>query len=328
MRRRPVLVGILVTVGVPAVVGLGWGGWRLWRRERDPMGVAGGVRLLYRVDAPRSRTAPAPNQPGVPQRTADAVRERIKPYNRHAIVQAQRDELEVLIPAIGGPPPMDQFKLLIARSGRLEFKVVDDGSDYMKTIAVELHRNPFEGVTIQPESWGDPAGGRDHEDLFLVGAQAEQLVAALSALVRVHPLPEDHDILLEKRASDWRTYYVFSTAHLDNADVREAEVNWAMDKAGDPEVSIELTSAGGEKFSALTGRSVGRKVAIVLEDRVVTAPVINGRIPGFRVRVTLGADYNPYERAQAAKDLVAVLRQQALPAPMVLVSEETVSPRD
>jgi len=64
------------------------------------------------------------------------------------------------------------------------------------------------------------------------------------------------------------------------------------------------------------------------ENRVVTAPVINGKIPGFRLRITLGARDDVYQLQQDAKDLVAVLRQQALPAPIVLVSEETVAQRE
>jgi len=56
--------------------------------------------------------------------------------------------------------------------------------------------------------------------------------------------------------------------------------------------------------------------------------VINGKIPGFRLRITLGARDDVYQLQQDAKDLVAVLRQQALPAPIVLVSEETVAQRE
>jgi preprotein translocase subunit SecD len=324
VRRRPVLVGILVAVGVPLVAGLGWGGWRLWRRETDPMGVAGGVRLVYRVDARRTH-APAPNQPGVAQRTADAVHQRIRAYNRHASVRANRDELEVLIPAVGGPPPMDVLKLLIARSGRIEFKMVDDGSAYMKTLAVLAHRAPSDGVKVDAESWSDPSGV-EHDDVFFVGAGPEQLVAAVGALVRAQPIPDDHEILFERRASDWRTHYLFSKAHIDNADIFTADQTWSTDN-GNPEVAIELTNPGGQKLAALSERSIGRKMAIVFEDRVVTAPVINARM-GIRLRITLGVRDDVYELRRDAQDLVAVLRQQALPAPIILLREETVSPRE
>jgi len=314
-----------VAVGVPAVAGLGWGGWRLWRRETDPMGVAGGVRLVYRVDAPRTH-APAPNQPGIAQRTADAVQQRIRPYNRHALVRANSNELEVLIPAIGGPPPMDALKRLIARSGRIEFKIVDDGSAYMKAVAVLAYRTPSAGVTVDADNWSDPSG-TEHDDVLLVSASPEQLAAAIDPLVRVQPIADDHEILLGERTSGWRTYYVFSKVHLDNADIQTADQTWSVDN-GAPEVSIELTTRGGEKLAALTERSVGKKMAIIFENRVVTAPVINGKIPGFRLRITLGVRDDMSQLLLEAKDLVAVLRQQALPAPIVLVSEEAVSPRE
>jgi len=291
------------------------------------MGVAGGVRLVYRVDAPRMRThAPAPNQPGIAQRTADVVHQRIKPYNRHASVRANRDELEVLIPAIGGPPATDAIKRVIGRSGRIEFKIVDEGSAYMKGVALLAHRTPSAGIKVDAESWNDPSGAA-HDDVFLVGAGPEQLGAGVEVLVRAQPIPDDHDILFERRASDWRTHYVFSEVQLDNGDIQTADQTWSTD-TGNPEVSIELTTRGGEKLAALTERSVGKKMAIVFENRVVTAPVINGKIPGFRLRITLGARDDVYQLQQDAKDLVAVLRQQALPAPIVLVSEETVAQRE
>jgi preprotein translocase subunit SecD len=292
----------------------------------DPMGVAGGVRLVYRVQAPRRRALPpAPNAAGVVERTADVVRQRIKSYNRRASVNVNGDQIEVLIPDIGGQQPVDVFKRIIERSGRLEFKLVDDGSAYMKTVAVAAYRTPFPGVSVQPESWTDQTNGQSHEDIFLAGERSEQLVAAVEAILRAQPLPEDHQILLEQRASDWRTYYAFSQNHVDNADLRGADVTFST--SGDPEVAVELNPAGSAKLAALTERTLGRKIALVFEDRVVTAPVVIGKIPGPRLRIALGARANPYELQQEAKDLVALLRVQPLPAPVVLVSEAKVAPR-
>lgn len=323
MGRRSFVVGILVTAGVAVAGGLGW---RFGRLEMDPMGVAGGVRLVYRVDAPHRRHCrPGESHAGVVERTADVVRQRIKAYNRRASVRVDREQLEVLIPAVGGPQPIDMFKRLIERSGRFEFKLVDDGSAYMKTVAVAAYRTPFPGVSIQPESWTDQTNGQSHEDVFLAGERSEQLVAAVEAILRTQPLQDQHQILLEQRASDWRTYYVFSQNQVDNAALRGADVTFSDN--GDPEVAVELNPAGSAQLAALTERSLGRKIALVFEDRVVTAPVVIGKIPGPRLRIALGARANPYELQQEAKDLVALLRSQPLPAPVVLLSEESVAPR-
>jgi len=325
MRRRSVLVGVLVAVGVAGLGLAGWFGLRFARHEMDPIGVAGGVRLVYRVGAPGRRASlPGPNRSGVADRTADVVRERIKRYNRHASVRVNRDQLEVLIPDVDGAPSIDALKHLIARSGRLEFKLVDDGAAYMKMVAVAAYRAPSAGVSVQPESWIDNTSGQAHEDVFLAGERSEQLVDAVEVILRTQPLPEDHQILLERRASDWRTYYVFSQSHVDNADLRSADQT-SSDK-GDPEVSVELNPSGAQRLSALTERSVGRKLALVLEGQIVTAPVIIGKIGAGRLRITLGPRDNAFALQKEAKDLVAVLRSQPLPAPLILMSEETVAP--
>jgi preprotein translocase subunit SecD len=57
-------------------------------------------------------------------------------------------------------------------------------------------------------------------------------------------------------------------------------------------------------------------MAIILDEKVSSAPTIEGRIGGGRARITLGGFSDPYQLQQEAKDLVAVLRTGALPAPL------------
>ncbi len=178
------------------------------------------------------------------------------------------------------------------------------------------------------ESWTEKSSGAEHEDVFLAGERKDQLFAAVQAAIAVDPIPVGHEILLERRESDWRSYYLFWEVQLDNADVTNADQGWAPED-GRPYVAIELAPGGATKLSDLTGRSVGRKLAIVFENLVVTAPVIEGRIPNFRVRISLGQVADPFQLQQEAKDLVAVLRVQPLPAPIVLESDEVVAaPRE
>ena len=56
-------------------------------------------------------------------------------------------------------------------------------------------------------------------------------------------------------------------------------------------------------------------MAIILDEKINSAPVIEGRI-GARGRITLGGFGDPFQLQQEAKDLVAVLRSGALPAPL------------
>ena len=85
-------------------------------------------------------------------------------------------------------------------------------------------------------------------------------------------------------------------------------------------VQFELSRTGGRRFSQFTGQHIGDFLAIVLDNEVMSAPVIRDRI-GNRGQIELGAA--PLEQA---RDLALVLRAGALPAPLVVVEERTVGP--
>jgi preprotein translocase subunit SecD len=75
----------------------------------------------------------------------------------------------------------------------------------------------------------------------------------------------------------------------------------------------------------LTGDNVGRKMAIVLDEKVTSAPVINSKITEHG-RITMGGGGDPMAQHQEVKDLIAVLRSGALPAPLKKSFETQVGP--
>jgi len=285
------------------------------------MGVAGGVRLVYAVDfghpweAGRSRVE-------LLRRTVDSLDQRARAANPSAIVRAIGNQIEVLLPAIGRALPVDITKRQLSRSGRLEFRRVDDGSTAMTNLVFLLVNDPQPGVRSDVDSWTDRDGGADHHDEFLTGETREQLEAAIRALTRNWPGAADHELLVEQRASDWRSHYVFRQIHLDNGDVVSSDVG--MPPGEHAEVLLELTEDGRKKQEALTRGAIGHKIAIVFEGQVVTAPVVIGPMNTRRVRITMGT-YDEGAALQEAKDLVAVLRMSGLPAPVTLVREENVA---
>jgi preprotein translocase subunit SecD len=319
-RGRVVLVSALLGVLCAGVVAAAWFGVGLWRTVRDPMGVAGGVRLVYEVDfeTPWERgRSPAE----LLRRTVDCLDKRARAANDSAIVRPIGNQIEVLLPAIGRPLPVDITKRQLSRSGRLEFRRVDDGSPAMTELLARLVHEPQLGVGSDNETWTDRNGGADHHDEFLTGETRAQLEAAIRALTSSKPLAEDHELLLERRASDWRSYYVFRQVYMGNDDVLSSDV---MTTPGEhPEVALDLADHG-QKLEALTRSATGGKMAIVFEGQVVTAPVVIGPMNVRSLRVTLGT-YDGAEALQQARDLVAVLRMPGLPAPVTLVREENVA---
>ena len=89
---------------------------------------------------------------------------------------------------------------------------------------------------------------------------------------------------------------------------------------GDPYVSISFDARGARVFERVTGENVGKRLAIVLDNNVYSAPVIRDKISGGKAQITGHFTMNE------AKDLAIVLRAGALPAPVIILEERTVGP--
>jgi preprotein translocase subunit SecD len=87
-----------------------------------------------------------------------------------------------------------------------------------------------------------------------------------------------------------------------------------------PYVELILNSTGARLFEQITAANVKRRLAIVLDNRVYSAPVIQERIGGGRASITGSFDI------KEARDLAIILRAGALPAPVEIVEERTVGP--
>ena len=92
-----------------------------------------------------------------------------------------------------------------------------------------------------------------------------------------------------------------------------------FDRNNSPSVSFQLSPLGGKKFGRVTGKNIGRAFAIVLDGKVVSAPVIQTQI--FSTGQITGSF-----TVQETNDLALVLRSGALPAPMVILEERSVGP--
>ena len=103
-------------------------------------------------------------------------------------------------------------------------------------------------------------------------------------------------------------------AHLMDARVQiDSQYN-------EPYVSIDFDKKGGRDFARITEANVKKRLAIVLDDKVYSAPVIQEKITGGEARIT--GNFTTEE----ARDLAIALRAGALPAPVNILEERTVGP--
>jgi len=231
------------------------------------------------------------------------------------------------------PEDFERVKKQIGRTAQLEFKIVDDDSDYMKKIAPEAKK--VTGIEVSTESWTEKDSGKSHEDVYFRSKNREALQKFFSGLTGELAVPADHEIGYEEtqaRGEDggqtpdrfWRTYYMHKRAALTGEYLSNADQTWDQ-QTGRPEVSFEFDRQWASISERMTGDNIGRKMAILLDDKINSAPVIEGRI-GARGRITLGGFGDPFQLQQEAKDLVAVLRSGALPAPLRKTFETQVGP--
>jgi protein-export membrane protein SecD len=127
-------------------------------------------------------------------------------------------------------------------------------------------------------------------------------------------------VLLEPgtKNSPPRWYKMKKQPEVTGRDLKYAKVSF--DDMGSPIVHLEFNNEGALKFASSTGQHVGEQLAIVLDNKVHSAPVIQGRIPGGMAQIT------GRFTLEEAQNLAIVLRAGALPANLILLESRVVGP--
>ncbi len=90
------------------------------------------------------------------------------------------------------------------------------------------------------------------------------------------------------------------------------------DENGNPNIAFAFNGIGAQRFAQATSENVGKPFAIVLDKRVISAPVIRGAIPGGSGEIT--GNFTE----ESSHDLALVLKSGALPAPLNMIEQHTV----
>jgi preprotein translocase subunit SecD len=131
-------------------------------------------------------------------------------------------------------------------------------------------------------------------------------------------LPGDMEMLPGSGADGAGLFYVVKKiAPVTGQDLRVAKPG--LDENNQPAVLFELKSAGAAKFGKLSGENLGRYLAIILDNRVVSAPRLEGRITDSG-RIAGGFT------TETANNLALTLRSGALPASLTYLEEQVVGP--
>jgi len=131
-------------------------------------------------------------------------------------------------------------------------------------------------------------------------------------------VPDDMVVVPDGSGTSTGFFLVNRVAAVTGNDLRTAQPT--TDEINQPAVRFVLNNQGVEKFSRVTAANVGKQLAIVLDNKVRSAPVIEGPIPSAEARIT------GRFTQQEVKDLSLVLRSGALPAELTVQERREVGP--
>lgn len=245
---------------------------------------------------------------GTIDRAIETIRNRIDEFGvSEPSITAQGDD-RVLV-QLPGIQDATNAKELINKTARLDFMIVDD----------EFPPERLQSLIADAEKSAKLALGPD----LKYTAYVEKLNEALKGKI-----PADRTVRFEKHENAetmeaGRTPYLLMTTETVPGDLL-TDAFVAPGEHGRPVVSFRLDGIGGQRFGDMSGKHIGKRMAIVLDGVVKSAPVLQSKITN-QGQVTLGS--RSYEETmREAKTLSITLKSGALPAALEQLEERTIGP--
>lgn len=239
------------------------------------------------------------------------IRNRIDKWGvSEPVINRRPSDNSILVQLPGFKDP-ERAKELLGRTAQLRFKLVDDKFTGFSEIAKNLPA----GITTSNTTG----------QITFTGENRDALLAFVKPV-----LPEDRVVFFEReelagQKTRYTTYVVEAATEIGGDDVFDAFVTENTDGLSrTPEVSMKFTGPGGKRFGDVTGANVGRRLAIVLDDEVISAPNIQTKIPNGQARITLGSRGGYEELYKEASQLALILKSGALPATIEVLEERQV----
>ena len=209
----------------------------------------------------------------------------------------QRSGSDAILVQLPGETDPERAKSIIGKTAVLEFKLLPEG----KSVESFL------------EGGKDPCSLSEPERGQLLTRSNDRAGSAFQVLCG-----READPMTGRSMS--RAYLLERKTLLTGEVITDARPRPDSNVPGNYLVELEFNARGASLFEQITGQSVGRNLAIVLDNTVYSAPRIQERIGGGRAVITGTFDL------REARDLSIVLRAGALPAPVTIAEERTVGP--
>ena len=219
----------------------------------------------------------------------ETIRNRIDEFGvTEPLIQRQgKRQIVIQLPGVKDPK---RAKALIGKTALLEFKLLDEESPLGRSMPLSITR--------------------DNEETFMAEYGSQ--------------VPEGDELLFERTVNREtgevrkRPYLVKKRTLMTGSVLTDARVS--IGDFNEPYVSISMDGTGAKLFEQITGENIKKRLAIILDNNIYSAPVIQDRIAGGQAQITGSFTM------QEANDLAVILRAGALPAPVQAIQDLTVGP--
>ena len=207
----------------------------------------------------------------------------------------------------------------IRQSIEQSIQIIERRVNELGTVEPSIQRQGIDRILVQVPGLQDPQRLKD-----LLGKTAKMTFRLVDVNANVQEAvdgrpPADSELLYEGGAKARTPILVEKRVMVSGEDLTDAQPSFDQ-RTSEPVVTFRFNTSGARRFAQVTQENVGRPFAIVLDNEVISAPVIREPIIGGSGQIS--GNFT----VQSANDLAILLRAGALPAPLTIVEERTVGP--
>ena len=198
-------------------------------------------------------------------------------------------------------------------------QIVERRVNELGTVEPLIQRQGTDRILVQVPGLQDPT-----ELKRIVGTTAKMEFRMVNSSVSPDQaqqrggVPADSELLMSEQTPKV-PYVIKRQVLVSGSDLTDAQPGFDQ-RTNEPIVNFKFNSSGSRKFAQATSDNVGQPFAIVLDNKVISAPVIREPITGGQGQISGSFT------VQAANELALLMRAGALPAPLTVIEERTVGP--
>ena len=295
----------------------------------------GGIHLVLEVKTEGMEEQEA--QDAVAQ-AQEVIRNRVDQFGVAEPTIQRQGENRIII-ELPGVQDVQRAKDLVGQTALLEFQLLEPAEDRTRLIQridqvlapQEEEEEEEEDLLLSSTAESAPLSSMlspTGEDLTVSGRDLQRVKNLINAPEAQELIPADVEFLFSSKPAGaegnefYFLYLVRKRPEMTGHMIQDAfvSIGQVVEYMGQPIVNFSTTDEGVRLFSRITGSHIGERMAIVLDESVYSAPVIQSKISEGRGIITGSGTQ------EEAKDLAIVLRAGALPAEVEIIEDRTVGP--